>query len=151
MLWYRCAVPEPETVKIAEELRAVVGEMMRAMRAHAAVMDVTRSQSAVLGYLEREGASTTADLARAHGMRQQSMSAIIAALTAAGLVEGSPDPSDGRKTLQRITAGAREEIRVGRLQRADWLGHALETALTPDEITRIGETVDLLRRVARVP
>src|ERR1035438_2763939 len=61
--------------------------------------DLTPSQVSVLLRLEKDGAATVSGLARAEGMRPQSMSSIVASLEDAGLVSGIPDPNDGRKTL----------------------------------------------------
>lgn len=70
--------------------------------------EVTASQTAALGRLLRHGESTVADLARAEGVRPQSMGATVQALVDLGLVERRQDPDDGRRTLVRATpAGAR--------------------------------------------
>ena len=44
-------------------------------------------------------------------MRPQSMSTAIAALEAAGLVRGAPDPDDGRQTIMSLTDSCRERLR----------------------------------------
>ena len=49
------------------------------------------------------GLTTVSALARSEGMRPQSMGAAIAALEAAGLVRGAPDPDDGRQTIMSLT------------------------------------------------
>jgi DNA-binding MarR family transcriptional regulator len=93
------------TLALAGELRLVIGQLRRRSRGEARLGDLTASQRAVLSRLERVGFATVTGLARAEGMRPQSMGAIIAALEAAGLVEGEPDPADGRSTilLRRLT------------------------------------------------
>ena len=45
--------------------------------------------------LEKDGPATASSLARAEGMRPQSMGAVVAALESAGLMRGAPDPTDG--------------------------------------------------------
>ncbi|EGD54789.1 MarR family winged helix-turn-helix transcriptional regulator [Gordonia neofelifaecis] len=136
---------------VGDHLRTTIAELNRKLRAHSSVMDLTRSQSAVISSLDRLGPTSTADLARAHGMRQQSMAAIVSALTDAGVVAGSPDPSDRRRILLDLTESARSELTVGRLERADWLAHAITEALRPDEVERLAEAVHLLQRVAEQP
>lgn len=74
--------------------------------------EVTASQTAALGRLLRYGESTVADLARAEGVRPQSMGATVQALVDLGYVERRQDPTDGRRTLVRATpagAAARED------------------------------------------
>ncbi|WFN92617.1 MarR family winged helix-turn-helix transcriptional regulator [Gordonia sp. LUNF6] len=139
------------SAEVGNRLRATIAELNRKLRANSSVLDLTRSQSAVIGYLDRHGACSTADLARAHGMRQQSMAAIVAALTDAGLVVGSPDPTDRRRTLLALSKNARTELTTGRLQRADWLAHAVDAALTPDEVARLADAIELLGRIADQP
>ncbi|ALG83478.1 MarR family winged helix-turn-helix transcriptional regulator [Gordonia phthalatica] len=142
---------EHPSVDVGNQLRLLVAELNRKLRAHSTVMDLTRSQSAVVSTLDRIGPTSTADLARAHGMRQQSMAAIVTALTDAGLVVGSPDPSDRRRVLLDLTGTARTALDTGRLQRADWLSHAIGSALTDDEVERLRDALGLLQRVADQP
>src|SRR5277367_5231656 len=84
---------------LAGDLRAVIGQLKRRLREQAGWGDLTWSQTSVLSRLDREGPATVTTLARVEGMRPQSMGAIVSALQAAGLVTGSPDPTDGRQTV----------------------------------------------------
>jgi DNA-binding MarR family transcriptional regulator len=133
---------------VAGELRLVLATLLRRLREQTAGSDLTKSQSAVLGRLERHGPSTATALARAEGIRPQSMGAIVAALDAAGLIAGSPDPKDGRKTILALTERAREEFRTGRLAKEDWLTQSIGRTLDAAEVERLAETVELLRRIA---
>jgi DNA-binding MarR family transcriptional regulator len=139
---------EAEAAVVAGELRVVLAQLVRRLREQSEGSDLTRSQSSVLGRLEREGASTATALARAEGMRPQSMAAILAALDAAGLVAGRPDPADGRKTIVDLTEKAREEFLAGRIARQDWLTQAMTTEFDPEEIGRLADCVGLLHRLA---
>ena len=87
------------TAALAAELRVLVGQLKRRLREQSSLGDLTESQIAVLRRLDSEGPATVTTLARAEGMRPQSMGANIAALEAAGLVSGAPDPNDGRQTM----------------------------------------------------
>ena len=80
-------------------------------------------------------------------MRPQSMATIIAALEAAGLVAGSPDPTDGRQTLLSLTDHCRQWLGRGRAARQDWLSRTIETRLSPEEQDRLIAAVPLLRRL----
>ncbi|SHL04402.1 MarR family winged helix-turn-helix transcriptional regulator [Actinacidiphila paucisporea] len=145
------APPTADTAKLAGELRVALAQLVRRLREQADGMDLTRSQSSVLLRLERDGAATATALARAEGVRPQSMAKIVRALEAAGLVGGAPDPKDRRKTLLSITEAAREEFRTGRLAKEDWLTRALDTTLSAAEIEQLASTADLLRRLAQSP
>ena len=138
---------EAENAAVAGELRAALSQLMRRLREQTEGSDLTKSQSAVLGRLEREGANTATALARAEGVRPQSMAAILAALEADGLIAGRPDPTDRRKTIVELTEKAHAEFRAGRHARQDWLTQAICSRLDPDEVARLAESVELLRRL----
>jgi DNA-binding MarR family transcriptional regulator len=141
--------PPAELSVLAGELRVALGQLMRRLREQVEGSDLTRSQTSVLGRLERDGSATATALARAEGIRPQSMAKIIDALVAAGLVSGSPDPTDGRKTMLSLTDAAREEFRTGRRAREDWLTHAIEATLSADEIKQLSSNTELLKRLAQ--
>ncbi len=87
---------------LADDLLTLHGRIRRTVLA-GKTDEVTASQTAALGRLLRHGESTVADLARAEGVRPQSMGATVQALVDLGLVERRPDPADGRRTLVRAT------------------------------------------------
>ncbi len=132
---------------IAGELRAVLGKLKRRLRAEAELGDFTWSQLAVLSHLDQYGPATVTTLARAEGVRPQSMGATIAVLEAAGLVTGAPDPADGRQTILSLTAACLDMIRAGRAARDDWMSHAIQTKLTPDEREDLAAAIALLKRL----
>lgn len=143
----------PETTQtartsiLATEIRALVGKLKRRLREQAGAGDLTPSQISVLLRLEHEGPTTTSRLARLEGMRPQSMGSVIAPLEAAGLVSGTPDVTDGRQTLFSLTEACRKRVEEGRAARQDWLTRALQLHLSPGEQERVGEAIDLLKRL----
>lgn len=137
-----------QAATVAAELRGVLGRLNRRLRQQADFGDLTRSQLNVLSRLEREGPGTVSDLARAEGVRPQSMGATVASLEEAGLVRRDPDPADGRKTVISLTAAAREAVATNRSLRQDWLQSVLERELAPAELDRVREAIALLTRVA---
>jgi DNA-binding MarR family transcriptional regulator len=132
---------------LAGELRVLTGRLKRRLREQASLGDLTSSQTATLGRLYREGPATVTALAKAEGMRPQSMGAIVAALEAAGMVSGAPDPTDGRQTILSLTDACRERIAAGRAAREDWLLRAIEAHLTPKEQAQVASAVALLKRL----
>lgn len=143
------AAGDVEVGAVAADLRLVVVQLLRRLREQAPGSDLTKSQSTVLGLLESLGSATATELAKAQGMRPQSMAAIVAALQSFGLVAGAPDPRDGRKTVLSLTEKAQEEFRTGRLAKEDWLTSALVRTLTPEQIAQVAEVVPLLRRLGQ--
>ena len=133
---------------VASELRIVVSRLIRRLREQADAGDLTSSQKSVLLNLEREGPATVTVLARAQNMRPQSMGAIVSTLQVAGLVDGAPDPSDGRQTILSLTAACREMIAVGRAARQDWLFQAIHANLDREEQEQLADAIELLKRLA---
>jgi DNA-binding MarR family transcriptional regulator len=88
---------------VADFVQAV-GLLVRRVRAASAAHGLSWSEAIVMGRLAREGPATTADLARAEGVKPQSMGATIAALEELGLVERKPHPTDGRQMNIALTA-----------------------------------------------
>jgi DNA-binding MarR family transcriptional regulator len=141
--------PPVDRAQLAGELRVVLGQLVRKLREQADGTDLTRSQSSVLARLERDGPATATMLARAEGIRPQSMAKIVTALAEAGLVGGSPDPKDGRKTFLSLTESAHEQFRTGRLAKEDWLTQAIALNLSVDEIKQLSLTTELLKRLSQ--
>lgn len=132
---------------LAQELVAVVGKLKRRLRDQAQVGDLTPSQASTLMRLEKEGPATASSLARAEGMRPQSMGAVIAALEAAGMVRGAPDPTDGRRTILSLTEACRKRLQEGRAARRDWLTAAIQARLSPQEQDEVAAAAALLKRL----
>ena len=132
---------------VATDLRAVVRKLKVRMRAQGGGNDLTPSQSSVLLRLEQDGAATVSSLARAEGMRPQSMSAIVAPLEKAGFVRGAPDPNDGRQTLMSLTPKCVKWLEAGRAARQDWLAATISEKLTVHEQAQLQAALELLTRL----
>ncbi|MGO4332767.1 MarR family winged helix-turn-helix transcriptional regulator [Cupriavidus sp. 2TAF22] len=132
---------------LAAELRVVLGKLTRRLREKSHFSHLSWTQLRVLLRLERDGPATVSALARAEGMRPQSMGETVSALKSAGLVSGAPDPTDGRQTVLSLTPACVEAVRAGRAAREDWLFHAIETKLAPAEQEQLAGVVGLLARL----
>ena len=133
---------------LAGELRAVVTKLKRRVREQADAGDFTNAQKSVLLRLERDGPATVSMLARAEGVRPQSMRTTVAALAAAGVVSGRPDPEDGRQTFVSLSPSFLKVLKIGRAARQDWLFRALQAQLAPREHEQLAAALKLLRRLA---
>ena len=136
-----------DATELAQELAGLFSKLKRRLREQAHVGDLTPSQTSTLLRLERDGPATASSLARAEGMRPQSMGAVIDALEAAGMVRGAPDPDDGRQTILSLTETFRKRIREGRAARQDWLSNAIQARLSPREQNDVAAALALLRRL----
>jgi DNA-binding MarR family transcriptional regulator len=129
---------------LAEQLRQSIGELVRAVRG---VDTMPPGEAAVLGYLDRDGPMTTADLARLRGVTHQSAAKSVKDLAASGLVRGEQHPDDGRKLLLHITDAGRSRLQRERARRAGALGTAIREAFDAQEKQRLSESVALLSRL----
>jgi DNA-binding MarR family transcriptional regulator len=124
-----------------------IGLMVRRVRAAAANEELSWTEIAVLKRLAKEGAATTADLARAQGMKPQSMRTIVATLDELGMVERRPHATDGRQVNLELTAkGAAAEKSAGDARRT-WLTQVIGQ-LDEREQETLFEAGRILRRVA---
>ena len=126
---------------LAQDLRALLSKLKRRLREQGNIGDLTPSQVSVLLRLEADGPATAASLARAEGMRQQSMGPLIAALEGAGLVSGAPDPNDGRQTLLSLTDACRKWAQEKRAAKQDWLTRTIQAQLSPREQDELAASV----------
>jgi DNA-binding MarR family transcriptional regulator len=128
------------------ELVQTMGVLIRRMRTEAHTEGLSMSESMVLGRLHRDGTATTAELARAEGVKPQSMGATVATLEEQGLVERTPHPTDGRQMLLRLTekgAAVREAVRTAKLA---WLSQAIGQLEESDQQI-LREATALFRRL----
>ena len=145
------AAAEPHTspARLAADLRGIVAQLKRRLREQADVGDLTPSQTAALVRLDRDGPSTVSALARAEGVRSQSMGATTAALQALGFVAATADPRDGRQVLLDVTPACRDWLTQGRTARQDWLTRVIDRELSREEQDELARAVRLLQRIGR--
>ena len=132
---------------LAAEIRRVSGKLKQRLREHGGGNDLTPSQVSVLLRLEKDGSATVSSLARAEGMRPQSMRAIVTALQEAGQISGAPDPSDGRQTLMSLTPKCLKWMREGRAAKQDWLTTTISRNLSAHEQEKLLAALELLTRL----
>ena len=124
-----------------------LGLFVRRLRASARSQELSWAEAAVMKRLVNEGRATTAELARAEGMRPQSMGAIVAALEEMGMVKRTPHPSDGRQVNIEITArGAAARRSVGEAKRT-WLAETI-AKLDASEQEKLFAAGEILKRLA---
>jgi DNA-binding MarR family transcriptional regulator len=144
----RPPVPESETASdLAAQIRTILSRLKRRLREQGGRGDLTPSQISVLLRIEKDGAATVSGLARAEGMRPQSMSSIVTSLQDAGLVSGIADPNDGRKTLMSLSKKCEKLLREGRAARQDWLTAIILQKLSALEQQQLSTTLELLSRL----
>jgi DNA-binding MarR family transcriptional regulator len=133
--------------RLAAEIRTVYRKLKLRVREQGGGNDLPPSQASVLLRLEKDGSATVSNLARAEGMRPQSMSAIVTPLQESGLVIGAPDPSDGRQTLMSLTPKCLKWLQEGRAARQDWLATTISQKLSVHEQEKLQAALELLKRL----
>jgi DNA-binding MarR family transcriptional regulator len=134
------------TVQTAGELRIVLGQLVRRLRAE---HRFPLNQGTILSRLDREGPQTTSALAAAERVRPQSMAQTLSELEAADLVSRRPDPVDRRQVLIEISDEGRKQLAEDRAHREGWLATAIADELTAEEQELLATAVGLLKRLAQ--
>lgn len=133
---------------LAADVRSVVSKLKRKLRAQSTIRgDLTNTQISVLLRLERDGPASAADLARAEGIRAQSMGSALAPLEDAALIVGTPDPADGRRTILSLTKACHALILQVRSVRQDWLSRTIRSRLSSSEQRQLADAMALLKRL----
>jgi len=124
-----------------------VGLLVRRVRAAAASHELSLTEAAVMARLAREGPATTADLARAEGMKPQSMGTTVAALAEMGMVERKPHPTDGRQVNIELTAKGAAVCKSAKDAKRTWLAQAI-AQLDEQERETLFEAGEIIKRLA---
>jgi DNA-binding MarR family transcriptional regulator len=134
----------PDPAELAAELRLVLGQLIRRIRAESSF---PMPKAVVLGRLDRQGPQTVSDLAAAERMRPQSMAQTVADMEQAGLVERRGDPADRRRMLVEMTQEGRELLEANRRERVGWLAEGIEQEFSTSERAALANALPLLRRL----
>ncbi|MDB5737936.1 MAG: MarR family transcriptional regulator [Sphingomonas bacterium] len=138
--------PDAAIEALVEELLKSTGQLRRRLRAEANPSALSWSQTTVLSRLHKDGPSTTADLARAEGVKPQSMGATLIALERDGLVERRPHATDGRQSLYELTPLGTETRAQHRLLKRTWLAAAM-TQLDAEEQQALAIALRVIHRL----
>ena len=131
------------------ELTQAVGLLVRRMRAAAAAHELSLTESAVMARLDKGGPATTAELARAEGMKPQSMGTTIAALEEMGIVARKPHPTDGRQVHIILTAQGAAMRKSAKDAKQTWLAQAV-AQLNEQEQATLFAAGEIVKRLAEL-
>jgi DNA-binding MarR family transcriptional regulator len=132
-----------------EDFAMALGLLVRRIRADAPpeLREFSWIQKAVLRRLEKDGPATAADLARAEGVKPQSMATALALLEKMGLVERKAHPTDGRQINIKLTARGITLRRNTKEATHAWLSQAI-AKLDRQEQTTLFKAGELIKRIA---
>jgi DNA-binding MarR family transcriptional regulator len=137
------------TEAMIEDFASAISLVVRRIRADAPaeLQDLSWTQTAVLKRLDKEGPTTTAELARAEGVKPQSMATAVASLEKLGMLMRRAHPTDRRQMNLKLTAkGAALRRRLQKAKR-NWLGRAFG-GLTKQEQGVLFRAGDILKQMA---
>ena len=140
-------MPALSDAALASALRLSVMRLARRMRAERPESSLSLTQLAALATLERHGPLTPGELAQAERVSPPSMTRVVAALEAAGLVTRTGHPSDGRQVLLCASPSGTALLREDRRRREAWLARRLRD-LDPDDREVLRRAAAVLDRLA---
>jgi DNA-binding MarR family transcriptional regulator len=135
----------------ATELVLALGLLIRRLRSAVPSdsHELSWTQMGVIRRLDNEGPATTAELARAEGVKPQSMGATVAALEERGILERKPHPTDGRQMNIALTAKGATMRKNARIAKRTLLAQAIEK-LNAEEQKKLPAVTELIKRLAEL-
>jgi DNA-binding MarR family transcriptional regulator len=132
-----------------EDFAMALGLLVRRIRADVQpeLQEFSWTQKAVLSRLEKHGPATAADLARAEGVKPQSMGTALRLLEKMALVERKAHPTDGRQIQIKLTARGITLRRNTRAATYAWLSRAIAELDRQEQIT-LFKAGELFKRMA---
>lgn len=135
----------------AHEIRTSLFRLVRRLRQERPEGELSYSQLNVLGWLEREGPMTNAELAAAERVTPQTMMRATADLVTTGFISRADNPADRRQVLLEITPAGAALVRDDRRRRDTFLAKAMDATLTPAEQDMLHLAARLMDKLAEVP
>jgi DNA-binding MarR family transcriptional regulator len=111
----------------AAQLRLGIVRTARRLRQEAAAeaSGLTPTSTAALATIERHGPLTPSELAELERVKRPTVTRTLGCLEREGLVERTPDPSDGRSSLVSVNAAGRERLRRLRSRKNAYLARRM--------------------------
>lgn len=136
---------DPLVLEWASRLRLTVVPLARQLRQQTAEA-FTPTQLSVIGTIHRHGPISLGDLAARERLSPPTISKVVAAIEAEGVIERIPDPEDRRVCRVRVTRSGERWIERSRAARNEWLAERI-AALAPAERAALAAAVPVLERL----
>lgn len=134
------AIPDDE---LAARLHSAALHLLRRLAQDDRATGVSPSRLSALSVLVFGGPRTIGSLAALEGVTPPTMTRLVAAMAADGLVERLPDPGDRRVVQVAASTSGRSLLLAGRDRRVATLA-ALIAPLTPKERRRLGSAAFIM-------
>ena len=133
---------------VADRLHSAAIHLLRRLRREDARSGLSAPRLSALSVVVFAGPLTLGELAAAEQVRPPTMTRLVAALEARGLVVREGDPSDARLTLVRATPRGKAVMARGRARRVEALARAL-AELPAEEMATLGRAAEMVDEVVR--
>jgi len=134
--------------QLADRLHSAAIHLLRRLRREDAASGLSAPRLSALSVIVFGGGPVTlGQLAAAEQFRPPTMTRLVNALEAEGLVTRHPDPGDGRITYIKATAQGQALLRAGRTRRVAALAHELANLSAADRDV-LGRAATVLERIA---
>jgi DNA-binding MarR family transcriptional regulator len=132
----------------ASHLRNAIVRSARRLRQEGAEETGGMSATAVsaLATINRSGPLTPSEIAAIERVKRPSMTRTLGCLEREGLVERTPDPTDGRSFLVAINEAGRDRMARLRRRKNAYLARRLRD-LDPEEVATLARAAELLERM----
>jgi DNA-binding MarR family transcriptional regulator len=137
-----------DPARVADRLHSAAVHLLRLLRREDARSGLSAPRLSALSVLVFGGARTLGELADAEQVRPPTMTRLVSALEAAGLVAREGDPADGRVTRIHATPRGRALLARGRARRVGVLSEELAT-LDRQDLEAVESALDVLEGVIR--
>lgn len=128
---------------------ASLGTVLQRQLARADAGDgLSRARLSALSLLVLGGPRTLGELAAAEGVRPPTMTRLVHAMEADGLLERRPNPADGRSIIITATPDGEAQLDLGRARQLAPLADSID-ALDDDARRALEEAAELIARLLR--
>jgi DNA-binding MarR family transcriptional regulator len=136
-----------DAAALAHELRIAVMRFSRRLRSQRVDTSVTLTHLSAMSTLRRHGAMSAGELAGHERVQPPSMTRVVGALEAMGLITRTPHPTDGRQVVIELTPAAHTLLDAEAQAREAWLSERLEQ-LSPQEREVLREAAAIMDKLA---
>jgi DNA-binding MarR family transcriptional regulator len=140
------ASPATDDAELAARLHAAALHLLRRLAQEDRATGVSPPRLSALSVLVFGGPRTIGALAAIEGVTPPTMTRLVAAMTAAGLVDRLPDPADRRIVRVAASDRGRTLLLAGRDRRVSTLV-AMLGPLTPKERRRLSTAAGIIERI----
>ncbi len=135
-------------VDSSARLRLAIARTARRLRQEAgeATGFLSPTSTSALSTIERHGPLTPSELALIERVKRPTVTRTLASLSAAGLIERTPDPNDGRSAMISANASGRARLRRLRARKNAYLARRMRE-LSEADLATLGRAAEILEKM----